>query len=307
MAGGTTGGFGNNRVVRIAAAQYPIERLTSLDGYREKIARWVAEAARDGAELLVFPEYGAMEYAGAAGDVASDLKRSLDVVSDAIGELAVVHAKLAATHGVHILAASGPIRRGAGFVNGARLFAPSGKHGVQDKLIMTPFEKGWGISPGMVNRVFETTLGRIGVAICYDSEFPLLVRAQAEAGAMLVLVPSCTEFVSGYHRVRSAAVSRALENGIATVQSPTVGTAPWSPSVDYNRGAAGIFVPAEHGLSDDGVIAAGVLDQPGWVHGGVDLGRLWDVRMSGEMRNFHDWSLQPGAGQLPAVEVVDLR
>lgn len=294
-------------IVRIAAAQYPIERFGSLDGYRDKIERWVAEAASGGAELLVFPEYGAMEYVGAAGGAASDLARSLDVVSDAIAVLDATHSELARSHGVHILAASGPVRRNNGFTNAARLFAPSGKHGVQDKLIMTPFEKDWGISPGRVNRVFETTLGRIGVAICYDSEFPLLVRAQVEAGAMLVLVPSCTEFVSGYHRVRSAAISRALENGIVTVQSPTVGSAPWSPSVDYNRGAAGIFVPAEHGLSDDGVVASGMLDQPGWVHGSVDLGRLEHVRASGEMRNFEDWKLQPGAGALPAVEVADLR
>ncbi len=295
------------RTVRIAAAQYPIERFATLDGYREKIARWVGDAASQGAELLVFPEYGAMEYAGAAGTAASDLAQSLAIVSHAIDDIDDLHADLARRHKVHILAASGPVRRGACYVNAARLFAPSGRHGVQDKLIMTPFEKGWGISPGGENRVFATSLGRIGIAICYDCEFPLVVRAQVEAGAMIVLVPSCTEFVSGFNRVRSAAISRALENGIATVQSPTVGSAPWSPSVDYNRGAAGIFVPAEHGLSEDGVVASGVLDKPGWVFGEVDIGRLEQVRASGEMRNYHDWILQPGAGALPPVEVVDLR
>lgn len=294
------------RIVRIAAAQYPIERFVSLNAYRDKLTRWVGEAAANGAELLVFPEYGAMEYAGAAGDAASDLARSLDIVSEAIAEMDVHHAALAKKHGVHILAASGPVRREDRYVNAARLFSPSGRCGLQDKLIMTPFERRWGISPGSINRVFDTPLGRIGIAICYDSEFPLLVRAQVEAGAMLLLVPSCTEFVSGYHRVRSAAVSRALENGIATVQSPTVGAAPWSPSVDFNRGAAGIFVPAEQGLSDDGVVVSGTLDQPGWVYGAVDIGRLEAVRAAGEMRNFHDWKLQPGAGALPPVEVVDL-
>ena len=296
-----------SRVVRIAAAQYPIERFAALPEYRDKIARWVRQAAEAGAELLVFPEYGAMEYAGVAGGDASDLAQSLAVVSDAISVLDEAHADLARQHGVHILASSGPVRRDGGFANAARLFAPSGRHGVQEKLIMTPFEKTWGISAGRVNRVFETTLGRIGVAICYDSEFPLLVRAQVDAGAMLVLVPSCTDMISGYHRVRSAAISRALENGIATVQSPTVGTAAWSPAVDVNRGAAGIFVPAEQGLSDDGVVVSGVIDQPGWVYGEVDIGRLRQVRVSGEMRNYHDWALQPGAMALPPVEVVDLR
>ncbi len=130
---------------------------------------------------------------------------------------------------------------------------------------MTPFEWDWGISPGGPMRVFETALGRIGIAICYDSEFPLLVRAMAEAGAEVVLIPSCTERVSGYHRVRTAARARALENQIATVVSPTVGDALWSPAVDRNDGAAGIYVPSEPTVSDDGVLAEGTLNAPQWV------------------------------------------
>ncbi|HEX5958701.1 MAG TPA: nitrilase-related carbon-nitrogen hydrolase, partial [Hyphomicrobiaceae bacterium] len=210
MAQGTT-------PLRIAAAQYPPEALPSLAAYRDKLARWVAEAAGAGAQLLAFPEYGAMEYAAPAGErVAGDLAASLAAVSAALPEMDAAHADLARRYGVHILAASGPSRRAARtgevrYVNAARLFAPSGKHGVQEKLIMTPFEHDWGISPGTDLKVFETTLGRIGIAICYDSEFPLLVRAQAEAGAGIIMIPSCTEFISGYHRVRTAALARALE------------------------------------------------------------------------------------------------
>jgi predicted amidohydrolase len=81
---------------------------------------------------------------------------------------------------------------------------------VHEKRILTPFERAWRVAPGRQLRVFETVLGRIGVAICYDSQFPLLVRAQAEAGAELILIPSCTEYLSGYHRVRAAAQARAL-------------------------------------------------------------------------------------------------
>ena len=97
--------------------------------------------------------------------------------------------------------------------------------------------------PGEKLNVFETAIGRIGVAICYDSEFPLLVRAMVEAGAEIILIPACTELVSGYHRVRIAAMARALESGCATAVSPTVGNSTWSPAVDYNSGAAGIYVP----------------------------------------------------------------
>ena len=294
--------------IRIAAAQYPLDRFDSLSSYVDKQARWVSEAAAAGAQLLVFPEYGAMEYAAPDHAASADLAASLLAVSNAFPLLDAAHTALAREHGVHILSASGPTADGAGgFVNRARLFTPSGRVGVQDKLIMTPFEVSWGIRPGHENRVFQTALGRIGIAICYDSEFPLLVRAQAEAGADIILIPSCTEFLSGFQRVRTAAMARALENGCVTVQSPTVGDAPWSPAVDHNSGRAGIFVPSEHGLSDTGIVAEGAPDRPQWVHGTVDIARLHRVRTSGEMRNAQDWSRQAGAVSLTGMaRVIDL-
>ncbi len=293
--------------IRIATAQYPIDRFATLGDYQDKLARWVAEAAATGAELLVFPEYGAMEYAAAQGAAASDLAASLAAVSSVLPEMDATHAELARQHKLHILAASGPSRRGDGcYLNASRLFAPSGSVGVQDKLMMTPFERNWGISAGPDVRVFDTSLGRIAIAICYDSEFPLLVRTMTEAGADLILIPACTEFVSGANRVRTAALARALENGCATVTSSTVGDAPWSPAVDRNTGTAGIFVPAEVGLSDTGVIAEGTLNRPGWVYGAVDLAQLHRVRSSGEMRNSLDWARQPGATALPPASVLPL-
>ena len=122
--------------IRIAGAQYPPEALASLGAYRDKLARWIAGAAGAGAQLLVFPEYGAMEYAAAAGaPVARDLAASLAAVSDALPEMDAAHAELARKYGVHILAGSGPSARGPGrYVNAARLFAPSGKAGIQEKL-----------------------------------------------------------------------------------------------------------------------------------------------------------------------------
>ena len=295
--------------LRIAAAQYPIERFATLGDYRDKLARWVAEAAGNGAELLVFPEYGAMEYAGANGDaVAGDLAASLAAVSSTLQDMDATHAELAQRHKVHILAASGPSALpGSRYVNAARLFTPAGRMGVQEKMIMTPFERNWGVSSGETLRVFETALGRIGIAICYDSEFPLLVRAQAEAGAEIILVPSCTEFHSGYARVRTAAMARALENTCITVLSPTVGDALWSPAVDHNAGAAGVYVPADHGFSETGVLAEGTLNAPQWVYADVDLARLQRVKQTGEMRNSTDWSAQPGAAPLTGtVELVSL-
>lgn len=297
------------KTIKVATAQYPIDPLQTMDAARDKIARWVGEAAGQGAQLVVFPEYGAMELSAIRGlQVAADVPASLEAVSEMLDEIDVSNAELARQHRVYILAASGPSRRGDGrYVNVARLMSPTGQVGTQGKHIMTPFERAWGITGGQHQRVFDTSLGRIGIAVCYDSEFPLLVRAQAEAGADLVLIPSCTERVSGAHRVRTAALARALENGCATVVSPTVGEAPWCLTVDHNEGIGGIYVPAEAGVSDTGILAEGRLSQPGWVFADIDLGALKDLRASGEMRNASDWPLQPGATPLAHnVEVVDL-
>ena len=102
-------------------------------------------------------------------------------------------------------------------------------------------------------------------------------------------------------------MARALENTVVSVQSPTVGDALWSPAVDTNVGAAGIFVPAEQGLSDTGVIASGVLNVPGWVYGDVDLDAVARLREGGEMANFKDWERQPSAGPVEPVPAEGVR
>lgn len=294
----------------IASAQYPISQPADLSEWEDKIADWVAEGAATGAELLVFPEYAAIEQAACFGpEVYADLALTLDKVAELAAARVTLHLELARKHKVHILVGSGPVKKSDGrFVNATQLVTPGGLVGEQEKIVMTPFERDWGISAGGPLRVFDTALGRIGILICYDSEFPLLARALAEAGAEIVLVPSCTERVSGFHRVRTGSMARALENTIVTVQSPTVGDALWSPAVDRNEGSAGIYVPSEHGVSDTGILAEGPLSQPLWVTARVDLDRLQRVRETGEMRNYADWSAQPGAAPLAArVETVALK
>src|SRR5262249_60659384 len=100
-----------------------------------------------------------------------------------------------------------------GFCNRARLHTPERASGVIEKLQMTRFEnEDWGIHAGRSQAVFETALGVLGIAICYDSEFPVLVHRQVALGAELILVPSCTDTLAGYHRVAVSCRARALEN-----------------------------------------------------------------------------------------------
>ena len=101
---------------------------------------------------------------------------------------------------------------------------------------MTRFEKEqWGIAGGETLKIFDIGETKIGIAICYDIEFPLIAHAMAAAGAELILAPSCTDTLAGANRVHVGARARALEKQIYVALSPTVGEAPWSPAVDRIR------------------------------------------------------------------------
>ena len=63
--------------VRIAAAQYSIGEPDSFASWQAKVGQWVGDAAAQGAQLLVFPEYAAMELAAIDKATASDLHASL--------------------------------------------------------------------------------------------------------------------------------------------------------------------------------------------------------------------------------------
>lgn len=295
--------------MKIATASYPLDVLPNWAAYEDKLTAWVSEAATAGADLLVFPEYGAMELATLAGlDVAGDLEASLFAVADRLADADALHGHLAAQFGVHILAASGPATSALPDgvtrpVNRARFFAPNDQMGVQDKQIMTRFEaETWNVVPGGPLRLFDTALGRVGILICYDSEFPLLGRALSEAD--ILLVPSVTEALSGYSRVRIGAQARALENQCVTVMASVVGEAPWSEAVDVSTGAGGIFGPPDVGFPADGVIALGALNDPGWVYGDVDLDAIRQVRRDGTVLNRRDWDAQ--SGRADPVTVVAL-
>lgn len=282
---------------RLAAAQFPAFSPERWADIETRIAQWVAEAAAERAQLLVFPEYGSMSLAHLDPATRGDLHGQIAAMQRYRDAWRDLHAQLAQAHGVYILAGSFPWQLDDGrYANRAFFCAPEGGIGHQDKCVMTRFEREqWQISGEPPLKVFETALGRIAVNICYDAEFPLLARAQAEAGAEIILVPSCTDTLAGYHRVRIGAQARALENQAYVVQSPIVGEAAWSPAIDVNIGAAGIYGPPDRGFPDDGVIAQGIINKPCWVYGEIDRSAVARVRESGAVRPFRHWP-ESGAG-----------
>jgi predicted amidohydrolase len=280
--------------MKLAAAAYPLTEFAHFDDYATHLAAWVADAASKGADLLTFPEYGAMELASLGGRaVAADLEAALHEVARWKPAVDAAHIGLAAQHGVHILGASGPVFSGTRPVNRATLYGPSGIIGHQDKQIMTRFEREtWDVVAGQGLTTFDTDLGRIGVVICYDSEFPLLSRALVEQGAEILLAPSCTDSLAGFTRVRVGSMARALENQCVVVHAPTVGLCDFCPAVDENIGAASIYGPPDRGFPPTGILAEGGMNSPGWTIADVSLEAIREVRRDGGVLNHAHWPEQ---------------
>jgi predicted amidohydrolase len=304
-------------IVRIAAAQYAVDHFSSLADLRAKLDSWVAEAATNGAKLLVFPEFAGMEFASlrdrrVVSDRRTPARHKLgplpvmpatrrkepslvwetSAVQSLLTEFLAIHADLAASHKVYILAGSLPVRNDAASIrNRAYFFAPDGTAGFQDKIVPTRWERDvWGVVGGDQIRTFETGLGPIGIAICYDVEFPLVARLQAEAGARIILTPCCCDSLRGYHRVRVGARARALENQAYVIQSPTIGDAHWSGTIGSSAGSAGVYGPPDLGPQPNGVIAQGPLDTPQWVYADLDLDAIDRIRRSnGVIANEGEW------------------
>lgn len=276
--------------MKIAALSYACTPLPGWVAHETKLSKLITAADAD---LIVLPEYAAVEAALVGGTRLTSVTDWRDLAADRANDWVEQFKMLAAKHKVHILAGSGPVRDGDRMVNRAWLISPRGEVVHQDKLIPTPYERGeLGLSAGDGLRVFDTDLGRIGILICYDSEFPLLARAMTQAGAELLLVPSCTDTAAGQTRVRQSCRARAIENQVVVVQAPLVGEMTRCEMIDINKGRAGIFTPADIGLPDDGIAAQGAPDVTDMARAELDPRAIASGRMGGQVHNYAHWPEQ---------------
>ena len=280
--------------MKVAVAKYPVQAPADFAAFAERQAAMLGVAAAQGARVAVLPEYLSLELAATFdASTQADLHASLAAIQRHRDDWLALYARLAASLDMYVVAGTFLLAQADGrYRNRCDVFAPQGAHLWQDKLQLTGFEKGLGvIEGGDALKVFDLDGVHTGVAVCYDSEFPLPVRAQAEAGARLLLVPSCTDTDAGATRVRVGCLARALENRLFVAQSVTAGEAPWSPALDINTGEAAIFAPMDRGLPADGVVTQTTGDQV-WVIAELDLDALDRSRADAQVANDRDWMVQ---------------
>ena len=284
--------------MKVAVCRYPVGRPADFEAFAQRQQQLLVEAAARGAKVAVLPEYLSLELAAMfPPQVHADLRASLRAIQPLRAAWLDLFAALARRTGMHVLAGSFLLETGGGrYRNRSDLFAPDGGHAWQDKLQLTGFEKATGvIEGGDALKVVEINGVRAATAICYDSEFPLPVRAQYEAGARLLLVPSCTDTAAGATRVQVGCLARALENRMFVAQAVTAGQAPWSPALDENTGEACVYAPMDAGFPADGVLACTRGTADTWAVADLDFALLEQARGRAQVANDRDWpgQLQP--------------
>lgn len=277
--------------ITVAAAQYPITEHKSFDDWRLHTERWIAEAATQGAQLLLFPEYGSMELVSFfPQELKEDIRLQILEMERWRGSFCEVFSLLAKKYGVIIVAPSYPVMEEGNPLNRVYVFSETGLAGYQDKFFMTRFENEiWGIhSAPKVLTLFEAPWGSFGIQICYDMEFALGTQLLSSAGASLILAPSCTEARRGATRVHIGARARALEAQAYTVVSQTIGDAPWSPAVDVNYGYTAFYCTPDLDLPEEGILNIMPPQTAGWLIQPLDLSGIEEVRTDGQVFNFKD-------------------
>lgn len=292
-----------SNLLSFAAGCFAPKWHPSLEALRQTMFARVADAQTS---LCIFPEYAAMEAALiGAPDGDPDPMIWARRAADAHGDWVSICRDAAHKFECFILAGSGAVCINGKFMNRAVFCAPDGSTAYQDKMIPTPGERQDMKMVGGDHLVlFDTPLGKIGVSICYDAEFPLFSRGLAAAGAEMILVPSCTDTQAGQDRVQIAARARALENQCLVIHSPMIGAVEGCDYLSRCVGRAGMYGPPDWYQPAGGIHALAHTDSDQWVRHAINVGDIAASRTSGDVEVFNDWSAQ-GVPDLP-VKIVTL-
>lgn len=279
----------------ISSLQLPMDEYSSIAHWAQDMEEWVKKSKEDGAALVLFPEYGSLSLGSLLPEkdreVADDMMRAMQQFLPAFHS---TFKDLAQRYDTIIVTSSFPVvEEDDAIYNRAFVYSPDGLQGHQDKLILTRFERERSsVKAGNNIKMFDAPFGRFAIAICFDSEFPVIVRKMVDADARVILVPSCTGSMAGFHRVRIGSQARALENQIPIVQSVTVGDAPWQTIANTNHGCAGFYSPPDNGFPADGIMTIGAPDVPCVVSMEIDFNAFSDIRSNGHVLNWSYWNEQ---------------
>ncbi|RQZ66641.1 carbon-nitrogen hydrolase family protein [Burkholderia sp. Bp9004] len=175
--------------------------------------RLIAEAAGDGAQLVLLPEYFCF-----MGHRDTDKLALAEPYRD--GPIQRFLAEAAHRHGIWVIGGTLPLKAPEPdrVLNTTLVFDPSGNEAARyDKIHLFNFEKGdesfdeaRTIRAGDTVVTFDAPFGRVGLSVCYDLRFPELYRRMGDCA--LIVVPSAFTYTTGRAHWEMLLRARAVEN-----------------------------------------------------------------------------------------------
>jgi predicted amidohydrolase len=273
--------------VRVAAVQYEMRAISSWVEFATQCEFFIDTASEYRSDFVLFPELLTNQLLSLVpAERPSDAARRLSEFTTRYVEL---FGALAMKYNVNVVAGTHlSVEQGTLF-NIAYLFHRDGRVDKQYKVHVTPSEaRWWGVSAGDRIDVFDTDRGRVAIAICYDVEFPEVVRLMKSKGAEVLFVPYNTDLRSGHLRVRACSAARAIENHLYVVTSGAVGNLPQVPGADIHYAQSAILTPSDIAFARDAVAAEATPNVETMLVHDLDLATLRRTEASGTVRPWPD-------------------
>ncbi|HEY0087781.1 MAG TPA: nitrilase-related carbon-nitrogen hydrolase, partial [Candidatus Lokiarchaeia archaeon] len=230
--------------IKISVVQFSYKPIEKIKDFESNIKQLINKT--DGSDFVVFPENFTFEL------MYLDQRNGINGVLKFTNDYIELFTELAKKKNQYIIAGSHPTEENNRIYNVGYIFCPDGQHFKHNKTHLHPLESKW-VSPGNSIKIFNTKKAKIGLAICYEIEFPELVRKLTLMGAEIIFCPSYTVGEHGFWRVRHCCQARAIENQIYVVHSCFVGT-PLNKAMS-GWGRASILSPCESPWPPNGIIA----------------------------------------------------
>ncbi|CAM1334937.1 GNAT family N-acetyltransferase [Tenacibaculum aestuariivivum] len=274
-------------VVRLGLIQWQMRLYKNLEELMQQAEYFVDAVSAYRSDFALFPEFF-------NAPLMADNNHLPE--SEAIRELAKYTPKivqkfseLAITYNINIITGSMPEIKNELLYNVGYICKRDGTTERYEKLHVTPDEaKVWGMQGGNELKTFDTDCGKIGVLICYDSEFPELSRLLAEEGMDILFIPFLTDTQNGYSRVRHCAQARAIENECYVAIAGSVGNLPKVNNMDIQYAQSMVFTPCDFSFPANGIKAEATTNTEMILIADVDLDLLKDLNQFGSVRNLKD-------------------
>ncbi|RZS93309.1 bifunctional GNAT family N-acetyltransferase/carbon-nitrogen hydrolase family protein [Aquimarina brevivitae] len=274
-------------VVRLGLIQWQMRPYKNLDEVMNQAEYFIDAVSGYRSDFALFPEFFNAPLMAENNHLPEaqairELAKHTDEVIRRFSELAI-------SYNINIITGSMPEMKDDLLYNVGYLCKRDGTTERYEKLHVTPDEeKVWGMQGGNELRTFDTDCGRVGVLICYDSEFPELSRLLADEGMDILFVPFLTDTQNGYSRVRNCARARAIENECYVAIAGSVGNLPKVENMDIQYAQSTVFTPCDFAFPSNGIKAETTPNTEMILIADVDISLLRELNQFGSVKNLRD-------------------